>query len=667
MKMAPYWLAVLAVLPLSVAAAPFSVPEFGQLPGSKSWSNKVELADLNGDGATDIVFANGRGYASAGGGERNTVLFNPNGAEQPWADQSNLIFGKQLDQSRAIKVRDFDQDGNLDIFVANTFQTQSRYYRGVGPGLYFDETASRLPQSLHSFGDAEAGDVDGDGDLDLVLADWGPGNPLNNGGASTRLWLNDGAGNFTDVTANQMPNTAVGFSWEMELHDVDNDWDLDALVSCKSCAGSVLLINDGAGVFTNASDLLPAFSNNYDFDALDITGDGYLDLATINDGPGLTEHLLVGDGSGGFVDATESLWPSPLNIGEDDNVARFVDLTGDGISDLFIGSLSGADRWLTLNAQGEVEALNEVSPGPNTPGTLDVAFTDFNGDGKLDLVQAQGEVGDETNWLYYGEEVPVDGFPPIVSHIEPVFDGENLTEIRVKAHDGLSGTRSTNQVQLTVETADSDVIDEVNVFWSGGYIYRISNFPAGVSPSAVCGVDPNGNKACFAVTQTTPPDEREEAEEQVSDAGQEEFDGEAAEGETDGGTGRDGNTSEGPDSLVDSDSESQGSMEESPEVASESLDVDTVETIENTEEEDEVDSATTDIAPTLEIIDSDSPLQQSGGTRSGGCSTGFPRPQGLDWFLALICAFYSFSRRSRTSPSCSRKATRSSIPSDSTF
>ena len=47
-----------------------------------------------------------------------------------------------------------------------------------------------------------------------------------------------------DVTDTQMPDVPVGFSWEMELHDIDNDWDLDALVSCKSCQGSVLLLND---------------------------------------------------------------------------------------------------------------------------------------------------------------------------------------------------------------------------------------------------------------------------------------------------------------------------------------------------------------------------------------------------------------------------------------
>ena len=56
-----------------------------------------------------------------------------------------------------------------------------------------------------SVGDLEAGDVDGDGDLDLVLADWGPGNNMTNDGGRTRLWLNDGTAHFADATDARMP------------------------------------------------------------------------------------------------------------------------------------------------------------------------------------------------------------------------------------------------------------------------------------------------------------------------------------------------------------------------------------------------------------------------------------------------------------------------------
>ena len=85
-----------------------------------------------------------------------------------------------------------------------------------------------------SVGDLEAGDVDLDGDLDLVLADWGPGNNMTNDGGVTRLWINDGTGRFTDVTAARMPSLKVRFSWDLEVADVDNDHDLDVLVSCNA-------------------------------------------------------------------------------------------------------------------------------------------------------------------------------------------------------------------------------------------------------------------------------------------------------------------------------------------------------------------------------------------------------------------------------------------------
>ena len=107
---------------------------------------------------------------------------------------------------------------------------------------------------------------------------------MTNDGGRTRLWLNDGAGRFTDATDARMPALKVRFSWDLELADVDNDHDLDLLVSCKRCPGSSLFRNDGAGTFTEDARALPQYTNNYEFEAMDLDGDGYLDLVTINDG-----------------------------------------------------------------------------------------------------------------------------------------------------------------------------------------------------------------------------------------------------------------------------------------------------------------------------------------------------------------------------------------------
>jgi hypothetical protein len=46
----------------------------------------------------------------------------------------------------------------------------------------------------------------------------------------------------------------VRFSWDLEQVDVDNDWDLDLAVSCKTCPTSLLYLNDGRGRFTDVSD-----------------------------------------------------------------------------------------------------------------------------------------------------------------------------------------------------------------------------------------------------------------------------------------------------------------------------------------------------------------------------------------------------------------------------
>ena len=207
------------------------------------WTNKVELADINGDGLVDILFANGGNYQSAGEPVASRVFAN-NGPDKPFTEVTESVFGDAKMLARVIKVRDVNGDGHPDIIFGTTYVTQSRLYLGDGHGKFTDVTATNLPQLPASVGDLEVGDVDDDGDLDMVLVDWGANMEV---GGRTMLWLNDGSGHFTDVTATQMPNVLVKFSWELEFVDVDNDYNLDIAISCKTCAGSFLFRNDGSG------------------------------------------------------------------------------------------------------------------------------------------------------------------------------------------------------------------------------------------------------------------------------------------------------------------------------------------------------------------------------------------------------------------------------------
>jgi hypothetical protein len=238
------------------------------------------------------------------------------------------------------------------------------------------------------------------------------------------LWLNDGTGHFTDATQTRMPDALVRFSWDLELVDVDNDYDLDIVISCKRCGGGYLFKNDGAGKFSDAGGL-PQYTNNYDFEAMDLDEDGFLDLVTINDGEILNEqsanrreHVFRNNQRGRYVDATTLWWPPDQNIGEDDNVAVFLDYDSDGHADFLIGSLSGPDRLMINDGKGHLRVARDVFDGAPTPGTLGMAVADLDGDGRLDVVQAQGEdpkALDER--VFFGVGLKPDIAPPSITMV----------------------------------------------------------------------------------------------------------------------------------------------------------------------------------------------------------------------------------------------------------
>ncbi len=474
------------------------------------WTNKVELADINGDHLVDILFANGGLYDKPGPPEPSRVFVNQGDGKQ-FKEETDSVFGPNGMLARVIKVRDVTGDGDPDILVGTTYQTQSRLYRGDGQGKFTDETVTSLPQKAASIGDLEVGDVDGDGDLDVVLADWGPGNPMESSGGRTMLWLNDGTGHFSDVTDTQMPNVLVQFSWDLEFVDVNNDYDLDVLIACKVCSGSFLFENDGTGTFTDITQgKLPQFPNNYEFEAMDLNADAYLDLVTINDGEqrprGLGEHVFLNDQHGGFSDATAVLWPASENLGYDDNVVAFLDYESDGDADFLIGSLDGPDRLLINDGTGHLKVATKViaqkAAGNLTPGTLGLALADLNGDGALDMVQGQGEVAFR-DAVFLGTNIERDSAPPMVTMVEEIArpTAGSSIPIRARVHDNQSSIKPYDLKSVVVRWTADGQTRELPLQWYGEYLWRggIDGSAAESLTYQICATDVVGNEACSPV------------------------------------------------------------------------------------------------------------------------------------------------------------------------
>ncbi|MEM7200030.1 MAG: VCBS repeat-containing protein [Planctomycetota bacterium] len=286
---------------------------------------------------------------------------------------------------------DVDADGDSDIVLGCRGSPAQRLYLNDGLGIFTDVTASQLPVSQATVSAVRCCDVDGDGDPDLVIANSSDGLPT--ASIQNELFLNDGTGNFLDASATRLPRTEEE-SLDVVCEDADGDGDPDLVFA--NAGQNRLFINDGTAHFTQ-SPLPPANDRTVGISAADVTGDGVPDLVLANDGQ---HRLLLNDGAGTFADATAT--PLPPIFGDTLTVAA-VDVDNDADLDLVLGVDSRdavvaarppSRTRLLLNDGGWrfADATDARMPTVSLRATT-VAPCDVNNDGDTDLVLGATEPG----------------------------------------------------------------------------------------------------------------------------------------------------------------------------------------------------------------------------------------------------------------------------------
>jgi len=500
------------MLPLPLLLAPLFVEHTAYLgaqpcgPGATTgcYTNYLQLADLDGDGALDVLIPNAEGYFEQdGGGEPLVWLRNDGGFT--FTDRSADLGGGFSGWLRQVAIGDVDGDGSLDVYAPSAWGDADALFINDGAGHFTDEAASRLGGFHAHAGAARFADVDGDGDLDLIVAEWGQPDPTA-GGWSIDLFLNDGTGHFTlaDSQLPTVPAGSPGTPVDVDDADVDGDIDLDLLIDLHDHSPK-LWLNDGSGHFTDATTQLDAVQSGLHYNPVfcDVDGDGALDLFVDNAGDGSTnEELQMNDGTGHFTDESAARLDAAGDFGSDDNGVACLDVDGDGHFDAAVASLSGNERVLANDGTGHFTLVAGAFTA-ESDSTLWLDFGDLNGDGRLDAVTGQGESGNFLNRLYVGTNgLAADTRPPQFRAIEPVAAMQNGSPVRIRfavEDESTSDVGPRLSDAHVAYTLAGGAAQSAKATFMGGDLFRAvipGQAPGATITWHVCATDLAGNQAC---------------------------------------------------------------------------------------------------------------------------------------------------------------------------
>jgi hypothetical protein len=296
---------------------------------------------------------------------------------------SNVSFvggwsSEELDASRGISLGDMDGDGDLDMAVANFGQLPNRIYENNGAGSYSVVWQTPTNEIRPSWSVAW-GDLEGDGDLDLAFGT----------NSYDQVYRNEGGGNFTRVVSFMGDIQATR---DIAWGDMDGDGDLDLVLGSN---GYIRIFpNTGEGGFTTAISLLTG-TNTQSISLGDMDRDDDLDILLGN----LNQLNQIYRNGGGMSFTLQTIGGDPKPTSS----VAWGDMDGDGDLDFAVGNDGDVSQLYENDGSGNFVLAWEAM---DSKGTQSVAWGDVDGDGDLDL--ALGNSGwpntIEVNQVYQNED-----------------------------------------------------------------------------------------------------------------------------------------------------------------------------------------------------------------------------------------------------------------------
>ncbi len=446
----------------AAAQSPFTFQFVSESLADHSFGT-VDLVDFDLDGDLDVFLSGNEGLATSAipaarlfSFDRRSIVFVTDTVFYPsvdYAELANSVEGLWLSDS---EWADLNGDGYLDLFLTGTTNTSSpftgrvdHYLNTGGSGL----SPVALPAVPVVGGSIASGDIDNDGDADIVVTG-------RDGEVSRTVLLEQDDVGFL-ISSTTFPGFAFG---EVVIADLDTDEDLDIVLSGIDESGELKIsihYNSGLGVFdTPAVELRGlAFS---DIDLADLDSDGDLDIAVTGGrlSPGVYdgETIIYRNNGGSFSEANIDL------AGVVNGSLQWVDFNSDGILDIAIsGGASVADSKLlhrfyvgTGSSYRHATNLPAVFPGH-------ASYGDYDGDHDIDiLVGGFDERFNNNTYLYENQQRLPNDAPSEPSNLASSVSGGSVNlSWAASTDDTTPASALTYELRVGTSAGGADVVASI--------------------------------------------------------------------------------------------------------------------------------------------------------------------------------------------------------------